>query len=150
MRSIAFIFLLCSFTFISGDGKVKFNPLSSGLNSNVMSQRQDIIHSKKAFTALWTQLHKTDVMMGDLPPEVDFSKRSVVVCYIGDQSNGLRIDSVKSKGDTLTVYERNEEFEADCVDAKLLVTPFQIIAVDGAKWAKASAVVKVENVECAD
>lgn len=150
MRIPLFILLLCSFTLISGNGKVNFRMLSSGMNSNVSEQKQDIIHSKKAFIALWNQLHKTESMMGDLPPEVDFSKKSVVACYMGDQSNGMKIDSVRNNGTVLTIYERKEELEPNCYHSALLVTSFQLIEVDGSKWTSATAEVTVENVNCED
>lgn len=148
MRLWPAFLLLLSFVRSVPDGRVNFKPLSSGMNTNVNEQRQDIIRSKKDFVTLWNELHKTEHMMGDIPPEVNFSKQSVIVCYLGNESSGLSIDSVRNTGLILTIYERNQVFASDCDEENNFVRPFALIAVDGTKWSHANAAVTVEHLAC--
>ncbi|HTL81690.1 MAG TPA: hypothetical protein VL651_08295 [Bacteroidia bacterium] len=148
MKLLPAILLLYSFTLISNDGIVKFQPLSSGLNSNIFTQQQQLFHSQKDFNDLWQQIHKTESMMADIPPKIDFSKKSVIACFIGNNGHGMLIDSVRSSGTSLTIYEERLTLDQGCDGSSVHDSPFEMIVVNGKNWKVANAQVVEEEMEC--
>lgn len=140
---------LLNFYFSYSSKRIVFQSLWYGKNSNVFDKKNIVISSAAEFQSAWKKLSQTDFAMAATAPEVDFKIKKIIICYAGDQTNGLQIDSTTASNSVLTIHERNISLGSRCYEAALLVTPFEIIEVSAQGWktVQEESRVKIEDCE---
>ena len=111
---------------LSGVSSVPFVELSRGQHAQITSRVNYLITSEEGLTELWKLLDS------DSPaPAIDFSSRSVVAVFAGEQATGGHEISVTKieDGSLRTVVVARTMSSDGCMVRQSLTTPYQVVEI---------------------
>lgn len=123
---------------------VPFTEIAQGINANVSKRVNYLITSEEGLQELWKLLDAEGT-----PPTVDFSSRSVVAVFAGQQSSGghqISVTKVEDGSSRVVAIQRVTP-GAGCVVTQALTSPYQVIEVPNTELPFTHAETLVTN-EC--
>jgi hypothetical protein len=141
-------FLLSINMFSQEDKGPAWSVLCRGKDSRFDERKTEIFRNTKAYEKAWQQLRKTDMRLPEIPPKIDFKKKTVIAFYAGSQTNGLEADSLWISKNELMVRLTRLEMEPTCHEAKLLVTPYVWIETDRVGWLVLKTAERIRTMDC--
>ena len=138
------VVLFCALGCVLGEtneeGEAESQPwrdLATGANSNIEQAKQEVFQSEDVWHDWWKR-HNTSYeyidgkMVATKPPEVHFSKETILVVTLGMRSTGgysVVFTRVHYDGETLVAHLRYTAPGPDDMVTMALTAPFAIIAV---------------------
>lgn len=132
MKKLLLILLLASCLLRPASAQVNVNcsMLDGSNNSNIYNSKYFIIKS----AAQWKSLPENKVVSNPRTLQTiaafDFSKQWLLLWFAGDQCNGTQLSGASLQGDVITLQIFNLQYDVNCHGAKLLVSPWMLIAFD--------------------
>ena len=111
--------------------QISFSTLSKGVYSGLTQPTQQIIRSEKIWLGVWAQLQSHLVPIPPAP-KVNFSKNTVVVVSLGQQSSGghdIEVESVVLKGKVIEIGLAIQHPGPGCLTTQALTQPYHVISV---------------------
>jgi hypothetical protein len=111
-------------------GQQSFTTLLSAATSSFTEPAELVVRDAAGLASLWSGVHGG--RPGNPPPQVDFSRSSVVVLALGARRTAgysVRLDSISGGEDGAVAHYTELPPGAGCVSAQVLTSPVQIVRV---------------------
>ena len=112
-------------------GEVSIRDVARGGQSGLRKPRQIVIRSAAEWDALWKE-HAAERLPAEPAPTIDFTKETVVGVALGDRPTagyGVQITRVQRESDRLSVRTLETTPASDTMQATVVTSPFDFVAV---------------------
>jgi hypothetical protein len=113
-------------------GKIAWTALESGNYCGISAEQNVLIKSEAKWRSYWKDVTSNVIPAPD-PPQVDFSQKAVIACFMGDRSNGgygVKIVDMVKAGEELKVTVEHRQPGPNCVVTMAITQPYEMVTVD--------------------
>jgi hypothetical protein len=110
---------------------VAFTTLEKGTYCGVPERKAVLVTDEQAWETLWRQ-HTSRVVNGPGAPAIDFSQKSVLAVYMGEQRTGgysVAVTSITRENGRLTVTVRQTRPGPGAITTMALTQPFHLVRI---------------------
>jgi len=123
-----------------GASRVPFTTISRGLYCGHTDTADSVITNQEDWANLWQQINPSDEGDADPevkiplpPPEVDFTRYTVIAVFMGEQptdGHSITVFKVKEVGSALKVFVKSASADSSCQIAQVKTQPYHIVEID--------------------